>query len=156
MSNNQNNPIQTCKCGCFVFDAECKKCVKCGADRENNPQEVPQAKSVEEVQNQRQIAAETIIKREADKCAKETKTRTSWDDQLIEVQYMITGSMIEFSDVENKELKSRIAELEKQNSELREALEEIEVISLDRKQSRIIRMYTISTIAEQALNSKKG
>ena len=36
--------IETCKCGCFVFDAEAKKCAKCGDERENNPQDnVPQS-----------------------------------------------------------------------------------------------------------------
>lgn len=32
--NNQNK-IETCQCGSFVFDSEAKKCVTCGAEREN-------------------------------------------------------------------------------------------------------------------------
>lgn len=41
-SVSEEHHIETCKkCGCFVFDADCKKCVRCGTDRTQPVSEEP-------------------------------------------------------------------------------------------------------------------
>lgn len=117
--------------------------------------EQTKAKTAEEIYLLRQELAESIISKEADKCAAETKTRTRWADQLIEVQYMIMGSMIDFSNQENKELQSHIANLEAQNKELREALRDLknrfEFVVIDLNEND----FKVLFLAEQALKEDK-
>lgn len=98
---------------CWAIDCSCKM-------------EQTKANTAEEILSSRYDAAEAIISKEADKCAEETKTRTRWNDQLIEVQYMIMGSMIDFSDQENKQLQSYIANLEAEKANYKKQLNEFQ------------------------------
>ncbi len=44
--------LQTCKCGCFIFDAEAKKCVKCGLERQQPTDKPGEVMTAEEIIDQ--------------------------------------------------------------------------------------------------------
>lgn len=56
----------------------------------------------QDIEHDRSEIAECIIKKESDELAKQSGLRTKWDDQHIEVQYMIIGAMLDFSDLESE------------------------------------------------------
>ena len=121
-------------------------------NNQNNPQEVPQVKSVDECR----LNDADLIEKSNNLVSELAKTGgRSWS-LSVPVNFNRDPDMI-FSrlGMRLKDRNARIAELEKQNAVYREALEEINEIVCDVRISSQPKVYSVIRIAEQALKSKE-